>query len=253
MSFLLLQCCKDDDDNTCWDPSNPECSNYDPCYGEQETTAFFTIAQQYFPVGDNSDVYIEDDIVTGGRIKFSAIPQEGAIYTWILGIDTIVGDFEITRTLGDLPEGTYPNSLIVTKEPDSLCFPSDDGAAEFSRSFTKIDGCDVAFLGRYRGIFSSIPGDSVEIELVSSSSTNSIEPCDEPSNSGAIFSINFGIEEDTTRLYSNGAVNSQFSFNSLGTVGTAEGEFIYNSDLDKATAEYQIDDANYSFTGRKID
>jgi len=250
--FVVVTGCKEDDEDQCCDPTNPECANYDPCFGKEETTAFFTIAQQYWPIGENSDIFIEDDIVTGGKIKFSAIPQEGATYTWILGADTIEGGPEIIRTLGEVPDGTYLNSLVVTKEPDILCFPSDDGVAEFSRSFTKIDGCDVAFLGLYKGTFASIPEDSVEIELVSSSSVNSIEPCDQPSNTGAIFSINFGIEEDTTRLYSNGAVNSQFSFLSLGTLGTAEGEFIYNSSLDKATAEYQIDDTNYSFTGRKI-
>jgi len=252
LGVALLAGCRSDDDAPCCDATNPECPNYDPCHGSIETSAHFTIAQQYFPVGENADVFIEDDIVTGGTLKFSAIPQDGAIYTWVLGADTIIGGHEITMPLGSLPAGTYANSLRVTKEPDTLCFPSDTGVDQFFRSFTRIERCSTSFLGRYRGIISEQLPDSVEIELVSSTSVNSVEPCDNSSIFGAIFSINFRLENDTTRLYSNGAVNSRVSFESLGTVGTAEGEFIYNSSTDQAKASYTINDEHYSFTGRKL-
>jgi len=252
LAGAVLAGCRNDDDEPCCDPTNPECPNYDPCHGKIETSAHFTIAQQYSPFGENANVFIEDDIVTGGTLKFSAMPQEGAVYTWVLGADTIVGGHEVTMPLGSLPVGTYGNSLIVTKTPDTLCFPSDTGVDQYFRSFTRIDGCDVAFLGRFRGVFSSLPSDSIEIELVGSSSINSIEPCNEPSNSSAIFAINFNLENDSVRLYSNGGVNSRYSFESLGTVGTPEGEFIYDSSADQATASYTIDGQPYSFTGRKL-
>lgn len=249
--LLTLHSCKKDEEECC-DPTNPECINYDPCYGSTETTAFFTIAQQYWPAGENADVYIEDDIVTGGELKFSAIPQEGATYTWILGADTIVGDFEITRTLGDLPDGTYENSLIVTKVPDTVCFPLDDGVADFTRSFTRIDGCERAVLGRYIGLFEAQSSDSVIIEVASSPSLNEIEPCDSQSLLGAIHSVNFNLQNDTIRLFLNGYANSRLSFESLGSVGTPTGEFIYDPELDRAIANYHIDEISYSFIGRKI-
>jgi len=248
---VLIGCEKDDDTAPCCDPSNPACSNYDPCFGKVATTAYFTIAQQYYPIGENANVFIEDDIVSGGTLKFTAIPQEGVTYTWLLGADTIVGGYEVTIPLGNLPEGIYGNSLTVSREPDSLCFPNDDGVDHFSRSFTRIDGCEAAFLGRFRGMFLNLE-DSVDIELVGSSSIQSVQPCDLPSNSSATFSVNFRLENDTTRLYSDGGVNSRYSFVSLGTVGTATGEFIYDSSTNRAVATYSIDNVNYSFTGRKL-
>ncbi len=116
---LFLTSCKGDDENECCDPSNPECANYDACFGKLETTAFFTISQALSNFGDNNSVFIEYDVITGGTLKFSAIPQEGATYTWILGVDTTIGGPEITTTIGTLSNGSYPNTLIVTKTLDT--------------------------------------------------------------------------------------------------------------------------------------
>lgn len=249
---LIFSSCDPDDDNTCCDPSNPECENYDPCYGKSETTAFFTIAQQYFPVGDNSDIYIEDDIVTGGKLKFTAIPQEGATYTWILGVDTIVGNYEVTRTLGDLPEGRYSNSLIVTKQADTLCFPDDVGMDFSSRIFTRIESCQAAILGKYRGVFLKDSPDSVDIELALSPSLSEIEPCESTSIVGAVFLVNYSLNGDTIKLNTDGAVNSRISFTSLNEIGIPEGEIIYDSSINLVTASYSIDDEEFHFTGRKL-
>lgn len=244
--------CGNDDEQTCYDPTNPECSNYDPCIGKIGTTAYFTIAQRYWPFGENANIFIEDDIVTGGTLKLAAIPQEGAVYTWVLGIDTIVGGSEITIPLGNLPQGIYGNSLTVTKTVDSLCLPLDNGMAQFSRSFTRIDGCDRAILGRFKGVFSHLPNDSTEIETIASSSVESVEPCDLPSNASAIFAINFGLNNDTIRLRLNGGANSQFSFESLNAIDRPEGEFVFDQILNIARADYSIGNATYSFTGRKL-
>lgn len=251
LAFVFSACCRDDD-NTCSDPTNPKCENYDPCYGKIPTTAEFTIAQQYWGAGANTDVYFEDDTVTGGTLKFIATEQEGATYTWILGADTIVGGYEITKSLGVLPEGVYSNSLIVTKPIDSLCFPNDSYESQFSRSFVKINGCDRAIFGRYFGVFAKSPLDSVEIELISSSSFNNVEPCHIPSNEGAIFSVNFNLNGDTIRLNRNGLVNKRMSFTALNQLGIPEGEIIYDSYTNQVSAIYSIDDIDYHFTGRKL-
>lgn len=249
--LVFYSCCRDDD-NTCSDPTNPECENYDPCYGKIPTTAEFTIAQQYLGAGPNADIYFEDDTVTGGTLKFIAKEQEGATYTWILGIDTIVGGYEITKPLGVLPEGSYSNSLIVTKQADTICFPNDEGIAQFNRSFIKINGCDRVIFGRYFGVFSKSPTDSVEIELIASSSYTHVQPCHIPSNEGGIFSVNFNLNGDTIRLKRYGLVNKRMSFKSEFQIGVPDGEIIYDSYKDQVTAIYSIDDVDYHFTGRKL-
>ena len=248
-----LSCCKpDDNDPPCTDPANPECENYDPCFGKLETTAFFTIAQQYFPIGENAEVFIEDDVVTGGLLKFKAIFQEGATYTWILGVDTIVGGHEVIRALGDLPEGTYGNSLIVSKQPDTLCFPTDDGVATFSKPFIRIDGCERAILGKFRCKFEGLQHDSINIEIASSSSLNEIAPCSIASNTGALFSVNFNLENDTIILNRNGYVNSRISFESLGEQGVPEGELTYDANMNVLNGNYHINGTQYLVKGRKL-
>ncbi|NEN25647.1 hypothetical protein G3O08_19315 [Cryomorpha ignava] len=250
---LVFSSCDPDDDNTCCDPTNPECTNYDPCYGKIETTAFFTISQALSNFGENASVFIEDDVVTGGTLKFSAIPQEGATYTWILGIDTTIGGSEITTTLGNLPNGSYPNTLIVTKTPDTLCFPLDDGHATHARSFNKILGCEAAIWGRYRGVFSSQPNDSTEIEFALSSNHLEIQPLPCPSsNIQGIFFVNANMIGDTLMMNIDGSANSILSFAAYGSIDKPEGKATIDSSSNLVLAEYTIWDTSYTFTGRKL-
>jgi hypothetical protein len=258
ISFLLLLIialavgCKDDDENTCCDPTNPECPNYDPCFGKVNTTALFTISQRLSSFGDNASVFIEDDVVTGGTLKFTAIPQEGAIYTWILGSDTTVGGPEITTNLGNLPFGTYPNSLIVTKPADTLCFPDDSGIDEFTRSFTAVSICEAAILGRYQGVFASQPNDSTEIEFaVSSSPLEILLPCD-PNNITSVFFVNANMEGDTLKTGANGFANTVFPFVAFGAIDQPEGTAVIDLESNIMTVTYTLGDSSYSFTGIKL-
>jgi hypothetical protein len=250
--FVAVTSCKEDDEDQCRDPTNPECANYDPCFGMVETTAFFTISQALSGFGDNASVFIEDDVVTGGTLKFSAIPQEGATYTWILGVDTIEGNFEITTELGSLPNGVYPNKLIVTKQTDTTCFPLDTGIDEYTRSFTKITGCEAAILGRYRGVFSSNPTDSTEIELALSPSPQGILPCNPNGGSGFVFIVNANLNGDSIRTDGDGFVNTQFHFKAFGAIDQPEGKAILNSENEVLSAEYSIGDVDYLFSGIKL-
>ena len=51
---LLWAGCKEDDEEECFDPTNPECSNYDPCYGNEPTAAFKMRGTSVgFPVSEN--------------------------------------------------------------------------------------------------------------------------------------------------------------------------------------------------------
>lgn len=251
--FVAVTGCKNDDDNECCDPTNPECANYDECFGKLETTAFFTISQALSNFGDNNSVFIEDDVITGGTLKFSAIPQEGATYTWILGIDTTIGGSEITTNIGTLQNGSYPNTLIVTKTPDTLCFPFDDGQATYVRSFNKILGCEAAIWGRYRGVFSSQPNDSTEIEFALSSNHLVLDPLPCPSNNiQGIFFVNANMLGDTIMMDLDGAVNSILSFRAYGSLDLPEGTATLDINSNIVEAEYTIDDTNYFFTGRKL-
>lgn len=252
---LLFSACDPDDDNTCCDPTNPECSNYDPCYGKIPTTAEFKIAQQYAPFGSNATIYIEDSVLTYGTgIRFKAVEQEGASYRWILGLDTVYNETEVYKTIGSLPPGAYPVFLQVTKTPDSLCFSADDGVANRMQHFHLINGCDAIIYNRFKGVFTTSPEDTTIIELALSSSLDSIAPCI-PFSGGpsGIFSVNFnGLGDTIGSSNISGAVNSQIEFNSAGAVDEPDGTLKVDPATGEVTAEYTIGDTNYSFRGVKL-
>jgi hypothetical protein len=250
VAAVVAQCKKDDE--PCCDPTNPACPNYDPCFGKLETTAFFTIAQRLGPIGENANVFITDDVVLGGMLKFSAIPQEGATYTWILGIDTIVGGPEITTNLGSLPFGTYPNTLIVTKTPDTLCFPNVPGVAQFTRSFTRISVCHAQILGKFKSVFSSGSAtDSTEIELARSPSIQQIQPCIPGSSNSGQFFVNANNNGDTFKMAGDGMANKILSFKAYGAVDQPEGMAVIDS-TGIITVDYTLGGIGYFFRGRKL-
>ena len=252
LAGAVLAGCRNDDDEPCCDPTNPECPNYDPCHGKMETSARFTIAQQLGGIGEEASIFVEDDVVTGGTLKFSATPQEGAMYTWILGADTIVGGPEVTIPLGSLPNGTYNNSLIVHKEADTLCFPNDTGQDQFFRAFTKISGCDAAILGRYRGVFNLQPNDSVEIEFARSTSVTQILPCSPTATTNAVFFVNCNMQGDSIVINGTGGVNRKLTFGAFGSLDRPEGFAYLDIGLQHITSEYTIDDVPFVFNGIKL-
>jgi hypothetical protein len=100
IALLALGSCKKE--KPCKDPSNPECENYDPCYGKKAPSADFIIGQSaaspYF--GMKSYEFISDDTMFAPfywPIDFMA-KEEGAKYEWKLGSETITSK-RFTREL----------------------------------------------------------------------------------------------------------------------------------------------------------
>jgi hypothetical protein len=250
--FVAVTGCKEDDEDQCCVPTNPECANYDPCLGKIETTADFTILIPYAQAGVNAGTYFEDSVTFGATMRFVAKDTAADSYRWILGVDTIYDEIEVTRSAFSLPVGSYPVDLRVTKDSDSLCFPLDDGIDQNTRFFTKISGCDAAIWGEYRGVFENEFSDSLSVSMVVSSSDNSIEPCDPQSTTSAVFGINIFGEGDTTRLFGNGRVNTRYSF-TIGSSSTSNvGEAILDLETGVVEIIYTVEGENRIFNGIKL-
>jgi hypothetical protein len=115
MIGLGIQCKK-----KCSDPSNPDCGNYDPCFGKQPAHADFKIEEF---VGSQ---WFETDSVNGrvNTIRFTAT-QAAESYTWLLGSE-VIHEKSFTRT--GFPANRWISiTLIVQKAPEQSCFPKDDG------------------------------------------------------------------------------------------------------------------------------
>lgn len=115
----------------CYDKSNPDCENYDPCYGKSETRADFVVEENLYPYGQvlGEDVWVKGDTVNGSSmnnpVRFTALyPADSFI--WIIGAKTF---YTKSVTQYGFPQGRHiPIQLIVVnKNPNRSCFPADNG------------------------------------------------------------------------------------------------------------------------------
>jgi hypothetical protein len=157
----------------CHDPQNPECENYNPCYGKKPVTADF-IFGGLAPINYPDYTICPDTIfMSGGEDRrgldygitmgFKAL-EPNAKYTWKLGAETInEKEFERWFIKSGLP-GVYQATLIVEKTPDAVCFPLDDGKDTITKKFTLMPHYQLPIMGKYKVLFEGSK-DSTIIEI----------------------------------------------------------------------------------------
>ncbi|HYG14880.1 MAG TPA: hypothetical protein VEC12_03935 [Bacteroidia bacterium] len=149
-------------DAPCYDPANPKCVDYDPCYGTKPVIAEIKLSQRAAPsrTDELGKLYIdEQNIFPQVQIKFDT-PLEGAKYTWILGTETITTkSFE--RHFFTAPFGTYSVKLIVEKEPNKNCYPTDDGKDTLVKTFQIVPICQLQSSGVFKGKWENTPDSAI--------------------------------------------------------------------------------------------
>ncbi len=279
VSLILIVaqgCCKE----KCNDPNNPNCENYDPCYGKSPVIASMKMGfmNTYMPVNGDEYFINEDSIFCApvddkGSLFWEPHRQylgfkcmtSGAKTTWKLGSETITDSifgrlFPSNKGI----MGKYTVSLMVEKQPNSRCFPLDDGKDTLVKTFTFVPNTELPIMGVYKVLF----------EGEKDSSIVEIRPW--AFREGSFVEKNFKIA--TTQ--SNGTIallnfrNMKDTFTNLGLVCTYTGHNIqfgdmalYNTpskgsikiDHDELTAEFwsshelkNIPYRKYKFKGRKI-
>jgi hypothetical protein len=241
--FAAVTGCKEDDEDQCCDPTNPECVNYDPCFGETETTAAFKFFARY-GLGEDAE-WVEETKFIGSPILFAAEDTTADSYTWYLGIDTFTNVTQVQRTISQLANGSYPASLVVEKTPNLDCFPLDDGRDSLYMEFEVVDRCEALTYGKFRGMRQGVDNDSIDIEIYLAD-FNTGEPCVENSTT---FFVNCAGQNDTVAGSGIGTY-SRTRFTS-GGFGYPDGEIIVSADL-SVEFDYEFFNINYSFRGRKI-
>jgi len=146
-----MQSCKDDP--PCNEPTNPKCSNYDPCYDKKPVSANFEIGltEDPFTITKFTGMFEEDTIFPDGALHFRA-KIKNAKYIWKLGSETIY-DSAFTRTFYKVPFGRYKVTLIVEKDPDLRCFPNNNGRDTLTRYFHIVEPCKLKTTGSYKGVW----------------------------------------------------------------------------------------------------
>lgn len=153
---LMAQSCKKE----CQDKSNPDCENYDPCYGKAKTSADFTISEV---VGGRA--FETDEVWRNSYVQFTA-KQDFESYQWVIGTHK---DTFYTKSCGlsGFPEGqSFQVRLIGKKKPNTDCFPTDDGIDTVYKTF-KVTAHDSLrpIYGEYEGYFSNYPDHKVIVKV----------------------------------------------------------------------------------------
>ncbi len=151
-----LQHCKDEP--LCNDPSNPQCPNYNPCYGKKSVTADFEMSQMFAVVTpDYLDKFNPDIAFERDRIGFRPIGLDTATkYTWLLGSEIITEpsferNFANTQQTG---ENNIQITLIIEKKPNLICFPNDDGRDTITKHIRFVESpCEYLTSGDFKVLF----------------------------------------------------------------------------------------------------
>jgi hypothetical protein len=198
LSLLLLliglgsQCKK-----KCYDPSNPDCDNYDPCFGKNPVSAAFKIQEvvQFHTIPEGWGEVPDTDTITTYGVQFTAL-EDGAEYEWHIGREVLKGKKVYRENFTQL--GTYPIQLIVKKQPNKACFPNDDGMDTVTRMMYAgiwLDHSPV--LGKFKGHVTN-PIDTLTIDIIKT-----------PINTGGIIDTivvpyNWGGKQDDCRYAAGG-------------------------------------------------
>lgn len=240
-------------DEPCHDPTNPNCENYNPCYGKKPVKAELSISQHLFPhaSGDLGKIFVEDTVFPQVFIRFNC-PLNGAKYTWTLGAETLTSQW-VERGFVTTPLGTYTVKLAVEKEPDTNCFPNDNGKDTVTKAFSIVPFCKLAILGVFKGRWDNVSNqDSSIISIRVFDDQTFKDSC--PTYSNIFRYTNLQGKDDT--LTTNGrtsAISNTLLFNSDTdnlTIGDATFKIL---PLDKTVVfDYFIGSKHYVFRGRKI-
>ena len=128
ISAFILNSCKDDCP-PCDDPTNPECGNYDPNFGQP--SADFTMRQSNTPLGwedrpEEIAEFCDTILVSNPGVLFTAVEEDALRYEWTIGEDNrTFSTREVALRFDDYlanPNNVWkpiPVKLKVVKVPDA--------------------------------------------------------------------------------------------------------------------------------------
>ncbi len=254
---LFTTCCKDD----CLDPTNPDCDNYDPCYGKTLPSAKFIMEESNTDLA-NQGIWYADSTFFGAMLRFrSEYDEAGYKHTWYVGAEVFNKATTPDRNfLNQARPQDITISHVLEYTPDLQCFPDDDGKDSVAQTFRLIASFNTDFqtYGTFRGVLDN-EVDSFDVQILGVDANGQLSNINTWKKD---WFINFHNRGDT--LTSDASINwpnmlSAFLYNyeghfTTGIEGTIkvdiDGNFEMNYRRDASTI---IGDGQWhTFKGRKI-
>ncbi len=144
----------------CDDPTDPDCKNYDPCYGvDPPLTADFEIYISVDPISTyGPDTLLKfNDTFNGGPLVFKAKEENADSYEWKIG-SGIYNKREFSLNFDTAPDSTaIPITLTVRKSPNYACYPYDDSVLTYEKKIYISESIYPTYLGRWAGYYLDSP------------------------------------------------------------------------------------------------
>jgi hypothetical protein len=160
--LCLITCRKD---NRCNDPTNPKCSNYNPCSLVHPLSAAFSIYENDCTQGpgeyDTSWHYYPTDTVRTNCVSFTASDSTADSVRWTIGAGSYTARSFQLNFQNNRP-ASVPITLTVYKHRNS-CYPADDTVKTLTKTLYFTDTC-LAY-GIYSGYFDNNPADTGTISI----------------------------------------------------------------------------------------
>jgi len=251
LAFVFYACCRDDD-NTCSDPTNPECPNYDPCIGVIEPTAEIILQESLHTFEGMK--WPGNDSVFLNHVQFSSPYQDdGIAHTWYLGSE-VIHDAVFSRSHQSISPQNRPTYITVSHviefPVDSTCYINISGRDSTSQTYYLIRYYnEYMTLGEFRAVFEN-QTDSFDFKL----SAINLDGSDAQiyGNNITMIAVNFHNEGDSLTGFRYSVRNSLGNFDGDGSANP-RGFLTKTDEFGIYKLEYQYGLEYYTLMARKID
>ena len=136
----------------------------DPCKDLIPVSADFKFKQSFYGI---DSLFKVDTVYAGSRVTFSA-NENNASYNWKVGDNPDVFTKQSFFVDFTRPYGKIEVTLIINKQPNSTCFPKDNGIDTVKRNLFVIDPSKIkyAFEGTFTGYLTDKPQEIFDITIV---------------------------------------------------------------------------------------
>ncbi|NUM30968.1 MAG: hypothetical protein HUU47_01435 [Bacteroidetes bacterium] len=166
MAFLCIQSCKEE---YCNDPSNPDCKNYDPCFGKEPANAsfnfFLDLSNEYGKYHYKTDTIEMREGGYSALVHFKVDDKNVDSCWWTVGQDTRVftqKEFYLTFNLWNSPIAV---TLIVDKHRSKTCHPDKPIRDTITKVLTLLPLGSSNIFGRYLGYLDGNKEDTASIVI----------------------------------------------------------------------------------------
>lgn len=159
VAMLLNSQCR-----SCDDPSNPDCPNYDPCYGKKPANADFAIKESvgyYTPVFPTKEPC--DTALQSNYVFFFPTDTLADSYEWRVGSDPRVFTSKVLYLEFDVL-GEIEVTLKVKYNLNRDCSFYKDSVAIKTKKLTVLPRPQARTIGIFNGYFTSKPQDTFNLE-----------------------------------------------------------------------------------------